>query len=289
LAIEDIGFPTADGSEAYVIGNPGQGLACDTAKSFGFPCTKAQRRYDALEVRVDKRLANNFFLNGSYTYSRLFGNYSGLASSDEAGRSSPNVNRFFDLPFLGFTANGQPDNGRLATDRPHVFKAYGGYVFDWFGSKANSTDVSFFTVAQSGTPLTTQYTLFSATAILNGRGDLGRTERFTSTDVNLSHKYRFGRDERFTMAFDFNVLNVFNENAELGRQTNISPSNFSGGLLGTGDEIATINRIFNGGISTLVSGVVNNTARPDRSFNSFNLTNNFQTPREVRFGFRLLF
>ena len=45
--------------------------------------------------------------------------------------SSPGVNRFFDLPHLGFTAAGAPDNGRLATDRPHVFNASGTYMLNW--------------------------------------------------------------------------------------------------------------------------------------------------------------
>jgi len=289
IAIEDVGIPTPEGSEAYVIGNPGFGLAAATQAQFGYPSAKAQRRYDALEIRVDKRLANSFFFNASYTFSRLFGNYSGLASSDELGRSSPNVNRFFDLPFLGFTANGQPDNGRLATDRPHVLKAYGGYIYNWFGRNNNSTELSFFTTAQSGTPLTTQYTLYSATAILNGRGDLGRTEKFTETDVNIGHKYRFGSEDRLTLAFDFNIRNLFDESNELGRQTLVSSTNFNGGLLGTGDEPATIRRIFSGGIANLVTGVFTNPARPDRRLNTFNLTNNFQGPREIRFGFRLLF
>ena len=87
-------------------------------------------------LRLDKRFSDNYFFNVSYTYSRLTGNYSGLSSSDEpdglgVGRSSPNVNRFFDLPFLGFNTNGDPDNGLLATDRPHALKLFGSYTFDW--------------------------------------------------------------------------------------------------------------------------------------------------------------
>jgi hypothetical protein len=286
-AIEDVGIPTPQGSEAYIIGNPGFGLTQTVGPSFGYPATpKAERKYDALELRFDKRLSNNYFFNVSYTYSRLFGNYSGLASSDEAGRSSPNVNRFFDLPFLGFNANGQPDNGRLATDRPHVLKFYGGYIYDWFGRKTNSTEFSIFTTAQSGTPLTTQYTLFSATAILNGRGDLGRTEGFTETDLLITHKIRI--KEKYTLVLDFNVRNLFDEKNELTRQTVLSPTNFSGGSLGTGDEPATIQRVFNGGIRDLVLNYIN--ANPtSRRFNSFNLTNGFQGPREIRFGFRFQF
>src|SRR4029077_2181366 len=77
-AIEDIGIPTAAGSEAYIIGNPGYGLAASTAKQLGFPAAKAIRRYDAMELQLDRRFANHFYFNANYTYSRLFGNYSGL-------------------------------------------------------------------------------------------------------------------------------------------------------------------------------------------------------------------
>jgi hypothetical protein len=294
-AIEDIGFPTPSGSEAYIIGNPGSGLACDVAKANGFPCAKAQRDYRAFEVRVDKRLSNNYFFNASYTYSRLFGNYSGLASSDEAGRSSPNVNRFFDLPFLGYTATGAPDNGRLATDRPHVFKAYAGYNFNWFGSKTNETDVSFFTTAQSGTPLTTTYQLFSVTsAILYKRGDLGRTKRFTETDLLVDHKYKFGRDDRFTFEPFLNILNLFDEKSELTRQTQYGISNLSastvaaGGCTACTNELTTIRQVFNGGIQQFVLARLN-ANKFARVFNNYNQPNSFQAARTVRFGMRLYF
>jgi hypothetical protein len=296
-AIEDIGIPTPAGSEAYVIGNPGLGLACETLTQYKYPCAKAQRDYKAFEVRLDKRFSNNWFANASYTYSRLFGNYSGLASSDEAGRSSPNVNRFFDLPFLGFTANGEPDNGLLATDRPHVFKGYAGYSFDWFGSKTNSTDVSFFGTVQSGTPLTTTYQFYSITsAVLYKRGDLGRTEMFSSFDLNVSHKYRFGRDARFTFEPFLNIINLFDQDQELTRQTQLTISNLSASSLRTGgcaatvctSEVTAIQRIFNGGIRDYVLNFTN-ANRFVREFNNFNQPTSFQAPREVRFGARLFF
>jgi hypothetical protein len=292
-AIEDIGFPTPSGSEAYVIGNPGFGLACDTAKANLFPCAKAQRKYDALEFRVDKRFANHYFFNASYTYSRLFGNYSGLASSDEAGRSSPNVNRFFDLPFLGFTSQGAPDNGLLATDRPHVFKAFGGYSFDW--SKTNQTSLSFFTTAQSGTPLTTVYSFYSVTsAILYKRGDLGRTPMFTETDFSVSHKYKFGGDNRFTFEPFLQFRNVFDERNTLTVQTQYGLANLTAGSLaasGCGtctDELTTIRTVFNGGIQSFVLARLN-AAKSTRVFNNYGLANGFQAPRETRFGFRFFF
>ena len=296
-AIEDIGLPNAGGSEAYIIGNPGYGLACEVATDNDFQCTKAQRDFKALEVRVDKRLSNSWFFNASYTLSRLYGNYSGLASSDEAGRTSPNVNRFFDLPFLGYTASGEPDNGRLATDRPHVFKAYGGYIFDWFGNKANSTDLSFFTTIQSGTPLTTNWNFYQvASAVLFSRGDLGRTATFTETDFSIKHTYKFGRDARFAFQPYLNIRNLFDEDSELGRQTLYNVSNMTAATLVRGgcpaavcsNEFTAIQRIFNGGITQYVVADVN--ANPSaRLRNDYNLPNLFQAPREVRFGFRLFF
>jgi hypothetical protein len=287
-AIEDVGIPTPQGSEAYVIGNVGRGLSCEVLTEFGFPCAEAIRKYDALEIRLDKR-ATQYFFNASYTLSRLKGNYSGLASSDEGGRTSPNVNRFFDLPFLGFNADGEVDNGRLATDRPHVFKAFGGYTFDWGGSKSNSTEVSAFTTIQSGSPVTTFYQLFSVTsALLSERGDQGRTEMFTETDLAIRHRYKFGRDNKFVLEPYVNFRNLFDERNELTRQMLISSTNFSGtaltsaGCTTCGDEVETINTIFNGGISQYLNQLI--TPR-----NDYNLTNGWQLGREVRFGARFFF
>jgi hypothetical protein len=306
-AVEDIGILTAEASEAYIIGNPGLGLACATATQLGYPCAKAERKYDAVEVRVDKR-ANNYFFNASYTWSRLFGNYSGLASSDEAGRTSPNVNRFFDLPPLGFNADGQPDNGLLSTDRPHVFKAYGGYSFDWFGRNVNRTTVSAFTTFQSGSPLTTIYNLYSlGTTILTRRGDLGRTEMFTETDFSVSHRYKFGRDNRFTLEGYVDLRNLFDERNVLGVNTNISATNFQASQLRAGgcptsacglptdnpgvQEAKVFQTIFAGGIRQYVLNYLSAPGTPlaNQTLNTYKLPNSFQGERDVRFGFRLFF
>src|SRR6185503_873504 len=143
-AVEDAGVRNPQDSEAYIIGNPGEGLHLQTLKDLGYiKSTTPQRRYDGLEFILEKRLSRNWYFNANYTFSRLFGNYSGLASSDEPhlvdGRLAPGVSRAFDLPFIGFTANGVKDNGRLQTDRPHVFNIFGAYIFDWMGRRTNST------------------------------------------------------------------------------------------------------------------------------------------------------
>ena len=292
-AIEDIGIPTASGSEAYIIGNPGFGLADKFAKDFGYPSPKAVRRYNAVEVQLDKRFSKNYYFNANYTWSRLFGNYSGLASSLEFGRVSPNVSRLFDLPFQAFTLNGKPINGLLPTDRTHVFKMYGAYTANWAGG--HSTEFSGFTTAASGTPLTSVITFYNLNpTVVSKLGDLGRTEMFTQTDFAIRHKYRFA--EKYQLVAEMDILNLFNEKNELQRQTTVSPNNVTGGNLvaygcavcGTG-EVPTIKALFSSGIQTPVLAFINDPARPDRRQSTYNKANGFQSPREVRFGFRLIF
>jgi hypothetical protein len=305
--IEDIGVPTPGGSEAFVIGNPAQGLAAEVYNQLGYQkMAKAQRNYKALQLEWDSRYIRNFNLNVNYTLSRLYGNYSGLASPDEVstatglGRTTPNVNRDFDLPQVGFTATGAEAIGLLPLDRTHAFKASGTYTFDWWANKANATDVSFFTTAQSGTPLTTFVEVFGIPIPETQRGDLGRTPMFTQTDLNLTHRYRFGRDDRFSLAFDFNVLNVFNENNVLAinqnkfsSSFNLSPSSVNN--CGT-NYVCAINYLTSNGVLSQYAAAESAYA-PSANVFGVNAARNIafgqpltrQDPRTVRFGFRFLF
>ncbi len=307
--IEDVGFFDAAQNELFFIANPGMGVVAEPFAP-GIPALpKAERKYDALELRLDKRFSSNYYLNASYTYSRLFGNYSGLASSDEpdalgVGRSSPNVNRFFDLPHIGFTTNGEPDNGRLATDRPHAFKFFGAYNFDWknlFGhrldnSGRNSTELSASFIGLSGTPTSTQIAVYGANVFPFGRGDLGRSPMFTQTDMALSHTYRFGDDGRMGLKFEINALNVFNENNVTSVFQLISPDSLTGTTFGFTNaataETDTIRAIFNGGLTDqIVAGFDRPAGDPRRIARDvrYGLPRTFQTPRQIRFGFKFMF
>jgi hypothetical protein len=300
--VEDAGIRNAQDQEAYIIGNPGQGLHLETLQSLGYTkLAVPQRRYDALEFVIEKRLANNWYFNANYTFSRLFGNYSGLASSDEinapSGRLAPGTTRAFDLPFIGFTATGEEDNGRLETDRPHVFNIYGAYIFNWLGSKTNSTELSVFQNVSSGTPQTTRIFLVSSItpAIFLKRGDLGRSPTFSQTDFNVTHRYRFGRDNRFTIVGDLNFLNLFDQDTVTGVYTVYNPSNvvIGGTTPGLGfpnNGIAFTNAYTSGAllgpINTFLAGDATNLNRKDARYGQ-PLT--FQSPRTVRFGFRFIF
>jgi hypothetical protein len=293
--VEDAGIVNAAGSEAYIIGNPGRGLHLETLQALGYAkSTRPQRRYDGLEVSVDRRFAQNWYFNANYTYSRLFGNYSGLASSDEPhlveGRLAPGVSRAFDLPFIGFTARGEKDNGRLQTDRPHVFNIFGAYVFDWMRNKSNSTEISAFQTVTSGQPQTT--TIYGASTvtpqIFLGRGDLGRSPTFSQTDFNITHRLRLDSDNRFTLAFDLNFLNLWDQSTVTGIYTTMNPSTAPVNAAALGlSQVNYANGITSGALLNAMIARIG--SQPDRSDQRYKEPFLFQSPRTVRFGFRFLF
>jgi len=208
--IEDVGTLGPEG-EIYYIANPGMGIVADPKTwEAGIPPTpKAIRNYDAIEFRLDRRFSAKYQYAVSYTWSRLYGNYGGLASSDENGRTSPNVNRYFDLPWITITEQGELARGRLATDRPHTLKVFGGYVQK---HKLGTTTLSPNIVLYSGTPLTTEATVISSVpAYPYGRGDMGRTPVFYNFDLNLMHDFTPApARESMKVRFEFTVFNLFN-------------------------------------------------------------------------------
>jgi hypothetical protein len=309
-AIEDAGVANAGGSEIFITGNPGQGVHAKLLSDGGYegPYATPRRRYDAMELVLEKRLSNNYYFNLNYTLSRLYGNYSGLANTDELSgglngiaRSDPGVNRSFDLPFIGFTAAGGQDDGRLASDRPHVFNAYGAYIFDWKGSKALSTELSLFQTVQSGAPKTTFIQFGGATTIFTRRGDLGRTPTFSQTDLGITQKYRFGNDNRFTLVGDVNILNLFDQDAVLTVQNVITNGQIA--LTGSNavapqfllpdgsyNKPALINAYNKGQLLTAINTYLAGTPSIlNRKRSDYGLANRFQGSRIVRFGFRLIF
>ncbi|MFN7946082.1 MAG: TonB-dependent receptor [Blastocatellia bacterium] len=278
--IEDIGVLDAQENEVYTIGNPGFGQT--DAKKFttpsGVPLTpKAVRNYDGVEFRVDGRFSEGLLrrlnYNASYTYSRLWGNWAGLANSDENGRSDPNVSRAFDLSPGNFNAQGQNVYGLLATDRPHTLKLFLNYEVPW--SKGGSTLISLNQLAYSGTPLSSTVG-YIVPVFFAGRGDLGRTPALTQTDLLVAHTISLS--ERVKMKFDANIINLFNQAAvtntdqSLNRNGSIpiTETEFYKGF----DVFKYINPV-NGGAPALNV--------------NYKLPTAYQGIREIRIGMRLMF
>ncbi len=225
--IEDLGALDASGNESYLFANPGEGEALINPVSGAtkpFPMPKPIRTYDALELSLTRRFSKNLFGSASYVYSRLYGNYAGLASSDDIispstglssaqaqqqggnpARQGGNANRSWDLDEILFDSHGNLDvKGRLATDRPHVVKLYGAYDFK-FG-----TELGAFFYGGSGTPVSTYVnTVNQIPVFVDGRGSMGRTPILTQTDLVVSHTVKFGEVKR--LRFEFNAINAFNQ------------------------------------------------------------------------------
>lgn len=228
--IEDMGV-LIDGSEQYFYGNPGEGQNKEAPSCYvndvatcSIPMPKAKRTYNAMELSLAKRFGRGWLFNASYVFSRLYGNYSGLQSTDEilpstygasyAGNQSffgqtyrpgGNANRYFDLDQTYYDSHGNANIlGPLATDRPHVFKLYGAKEFK-FG-----TEVGAFFNASSGVPITTTvWTTRSVGMYVEGRGDAGREPFFNQTDLLVAHTLKIGETKR--LRFEFNATNLFNQ------------------------------------------------------------------------------
>ncbi len=205
-AIEDVGALDAQQNEIYRIANPGYNTAAtffpaESTQQKTFP--KAVRDYDGVEFAFRKRPSANWALSLSYLWSRLYGNYAGLAQSDEPGRSSPNVGRAFDYPLMSFDEKGQSVLGRLATDRPHQVKAQ--FLYDFtFG-----TTVGLNQFIASGVPVTREAAFIEGNnfpVMYKGRLSDGRTPVYSQTDVYLQHEFRLGNQR---LQVSFNVLNLF--------------------------------------------------------------------------------
>jgi hypothetical protein len=270
-AIEDVGVIVPGIGEVFFISNPGEGTAttinaADCPTCPGLP--EIKRNYDALELKANKRFADNWQFTASYTLSRLFGNYPGLASSDEIARVSPNVTRLFDGLVMAFDQNGEPVYGRLNTDRPHQFKFLGIYQLP------TRTILSGVFRAASGIPITRQANFISSLPVFFlGRGSDGRTPWLTVFDLSLQQDIPLAG--RVHGQFSLNVLNLFDQKgvtdvfraATRIQNIPIELEDFFAGF----DTEALINTL--------------NITRDPR----FLQDQYWQAPREIRFGFKVIF
>jgi outer membrane receptor protein involved in Fe transport len=276
-AVEDTGSLDADGNEIYIIANPSEGL---TAEAFpGVAMPKPKRQYDGVEFTFDKRLADRWSLRLSYLLSRLYGNYSGLSQSDENGRTSPNVGRGYDYPIMMFTGDGTPSYGRLATDRPHQFKAQAIYQLP-FGTSFGLNEY-----VASGVPVTSEAAVLPTSNYpvqYNGRGDAGRTPMFSQTDIYVQHEFKLG-----TRAIQLNatVQNLFNQQTATSKF--ITQLRSGNGL--TFDQAAFYAGDIN--FQSLIQAASAGVAPGAPTFQDprFLLANDYQTPIIARFGVKFIF
>jgi len=228
-AIEDCGVFVPGLGEVYYYCNPGGDFINKKYKEAeaaglmapGTPAgPKAKRLYWGVNVGLEKRFSGNWMFGVNYTWSRLTGNYSGLANADEGGRNSPNGERAFDLWHLSYDLNVKPLDGVLPTDRPHYLKVYGSYIFPW------GLTVGTVMHAMSGTPLTTVWNIDAPAYMPYNRADLGRTPFLFFGDAYVQYDLHFGR---YGISLSANVTNVFNVETVTGVYTQYNRGNYSPG------------------------------------------------------------
>jgi hypothetical protein len=204
--VEDVGSIVPGEGYTFFLTNPGFGYSLHTTNGGKFdpkyPETpKSKREYWALNFSLDKRLSNNWLAGFSYTWSRLTGNYSGLADSDTGG-NSPNWERSFDNWHHSYDKNLDPLDGPMGTDRTHFLKFYGAYTFS-FGLTVGTV-----INAMSGTPSSETWTVLNTTTYMPfNRGNLGRHPFLWFANLYAEYNLKIGETR---LNFNVNVDNVFN-------------------------------------------------------------------------------
>jgi hypothetical protein len=247
------------------------------------PMPKAIRNYDGLEFRLTKKASKHWAGMFSYTWSRLWGNYTGLTTTDQidgaaTGRNSPDTSRAFDEPFYYFGANGKSTNGLLPTDRPSTLKGNVYYSLPW---KGMTTTIGLFQFAYQGTPVssytdipTTNGNIPFEAVYLFGRGKWSnittdpsgnitfgapfdrRTPWFTQTDLQVKHSFHVNKNkEAQVLSFAANVTNILNNHSvvqyyagfdSLNFQTPLIPGLVNGAPANLGNGAALYNLLEHG-------------------------------------------
>jgi hypothetical protein len=307
--IEDAGVLTPDG-EMYYIVNPGYHvdsvLPNDVCPGCP-PMPKANRRYDALETRLTYKGTGKWFGSLSYTYSRYYGNYSGLTATDQSdsnrtgGRNGANTDRAFDEPFMSFNPAGQVIDGPLSTDRPHTFKAYGYYRLKWGKME---TMIGGFQQWYSGTPLTSYMSVWGAPVFVDNRGQVAdvtrdptngnwvlngvssqRTPVFSQTDFSLVHEMHVSKtNEKLMAGFEVNIPNLFNQHSVIDVNTNLIASSGNSSIHPAGGDYASM---IVGGYDYIAQA--NKASRPIVLNSMYGQPYMWQNPRSMRFKFKFTF
>jgi hypothetical protein len=204
-ALEDrCDFADADGNPMCAIVNPGSGEryargdAPLSRGSSGGPTPPAQRLYRGVELVARKAFGSELWVQASYVYSSLRGNYDGAINEVDAG-PVPGRNIDFDWPELWHNAY-----GRLFLDRPHRFRVDAFWVLPFrlsIGAQA---------FAASGAPLNRLgYSANANTSAicLVPRGSVGRLPTQWEANLSLAYPIVVGPVTVTLQAYLFNAFN----------------------------------------------------------------------------------
>ncbi len=203
------GNPTDPNSAAYP---PNGGTPVCTGPGQGVPMPQAKRIFRGIELMARKQVSNALWIQASYLYSSLEGNYSG-AVKESSGQTDPGINADFDYYQLAINSY-----GRLELDRPSQARIDAVYNAP-FGLSAG---VQFY--VRSGTPYTRNgwfNQFYQQELYLDPRGSTGRTP--TDTEMNLSLAYNFALGP-VTVSPQILAFNLFNNQTPTAYDTRFNPN-----------------------------------------------------------------
>ncbi len=195
----------------YCIGNPGEGIMQRVFTydySTTFPAPKAERKFEGVQIDVNKRFANDWQMLASYLYSTLDGNFDGSYAPFTNVGADPNISAAYD--YYDFFTDGRnldviTNQGPLSNDRRHQFKVSGLYMTPFKLSIGASA------YYRSGTPLSrygfsdgySRYEFF-----LTERGAEGRQPATYEADLHLGYPIETGPMTVNLMLDVFNLLDA---------------------------------------------------------------------------------
>ncbi len=166
----------------------------------------AKRVYRGIELLARQSLGDRLWLQASYVYSTLRGNYDGGVNEGLYGSTIPGRNEDFDYPALWHDGY-----GILALDRPNRFRFDGYWVTPWrlaLGLQA---------FAESGAPLNKLgyfNTAYGSMVFLIPRGSEGRLPTLWEADLTLAYPIVIGQ---VTVTLQAYVFNLFNNQIAISR------------------------------------------------------------------------
>lgn len=206
-------------------------LNFDTAASYGADgkpdgFVKPVRRYNAVELELDKRFSNHWQAIINFRWGNLWGNYEGAYRNDN-GQSDPGISSLFDFTpgKLGLLGD-QFTPGYLSTDRRAVGNLFLSYNIGSdtpFVAGLRGLTVGMGLRGQSGVPLSL---LGDHPAYLNqgevpigGRGAAGRTPSTEQLDTHLDYPVPLGTHfgEKFSLKLAMDMFNITNSQFQTGR------------------------------------------------------------------------
>jgi Carboxypeptidase regulatory-like domain len=227
----DLGAACSPNAPADLSATPGTaGFNAPDGLPDGF--ASPSRRYQALELELNKNFSHNYMIRVNYRYAKLFGNYEGLFRNDN-NQSDPGISSLFD--FTTGTLNllgSQFSPGYLNTDRRHVGNIYGSYTVP--NRFAKGLTAGFGVRGSSGVPLNRlgSHPVYQNVGEIpfGGRGTAGRTPSALQLDLHTDYPVSLGEKAKLKLAFDmFNVSNSryttnTNQNIDTGFQLGADPT-----------------------------------------------------------------